>query len=98
MADRNRDEDLRRLRGIMADIDKQSSDDEAKIIIKIDAPNGTLIVGDHTQLTNYHGREAGLAISAKQSTELDATVTDVAMSKKVNPQDVWAELCIALDI
>ena len=72
-----------------------------EITIKIETPQqGTLVVGDNNTVTTHNSQTvaSGTALSAEQALKLDSDVKEVAAAKQAEPDEVWKELCAALEV
>lgn len=70
------------------------------ITVNIEKPRqSTLIIGDNNAVTINHGRAGlGQPLTPDQMLQLDSEVNDVAAARGANPQEIWTQLCRALQV
>jgi len=70
------------------------------ITVNVEAPNGTLIVGDSNTVTTYNNSqiETGTTLSPEQAMKLDKLVKEIADHRKEEVTAVWQKLCAAVEV
>lgn len=77
------------------------TDKPKEVTIIIETPQqGTLVVGDNNTVTTHNSQTTmtGTALSAEQALKLDTDVKDVAAASGTELDNVWRDLCEALDV